>query len=270
MIFAVTNQKGGVGKTTSVLNIGVYLASKGNRILLVDIDPQANLTSGLGVRQSKEDNPDFLSVYDVLVNNTEPSKAIVKTRIENLSILPSSIELAGAEIEMVNTLSRENILKKALHKVKDSFDYIIIDCPPSLGLLTINGQVAADRILIPVQAEYYALEGLSQLINTVKLVKNNLNSELDIGGVVLTMFDSRTNLSKDIAFELKKFFGDKLFDTIIPRNIKLSEAPSHGLSIMEYEENSTGALAYNRLTDEIISRFGKGKNKLERPNLSSK
>ncbi len=258
MIFAISNQKGGVGKTTTVLNIGVYLAKKGKSILLVDIDPQANLTSGIGIKRDRNDK-EFLSIYDVLINKTEPISVIKKTRIENLDIIPSAIELAGAEIELVNLMSREAILKKNLDKIKHDYDFILIDCPPSLGLLTINAHVAADKILIPVQAEYYALEGLGQLINTIKLVKSNLNQELEIGGVVLTMFDNRTNLSKDIAVELNQHFSDRLFDTLIPRNIKLSEAPSHGKSIQEYEPTSTGAQAYDRLTDEILARFTKDK-----------
>lgn len=253
MIIAFTNQKGGVGKTTSVLNIGVYLASKGQKVLLVDLDPQANLTSGIGIK--RDDHGDFKGVYEVLINDLKPGEVILDTRVENLQILPSTIELAGAEVEMVNTMSRENILRKSLQDIKKQYDFILIDCPPSLGLLTINGQVAADRVIIPVQAEYYALEGLSQLINTIKLVKDNLNHELEVGGVVLTMYDSRTNLSKDIESELQKFFGKKLFNTIVPRNIKLSEAPSHGKSIREYEPNSKGAKAYENLTTEVLDRF---------------
>lgn len=273
MVFAITNQKGGVGKTTTVLNLGVFFANKGLNILLVDMDPQANLTSGIGVRDellSESEQDGYASVYDVLINNANPAEIIRKTRHSSLSILPSAIELAGAEVEMVNAMSREKLLDKALEKVKNDYDLVLIDCPPSLGLLTINGQVAADKVLIPVQAEYYALEGLGQLINTVDLVKSNLNGNLEIGGVVLTMFDTRTNLSKDIAYELKEHFGDKLFDTLVPRNIKLSEAPSHGLSIMEYEPNSTGAMAYERLTEEILKRFKIKVNKKEmtRPNLS--
>lgn len=273
MVIAFTNQKGGVGKTTSVLNIGVYLASKGKKVLLVDLDPQANLTSGIGIRKEEpskdEEDKEFKSTYDVLINDLKAEDAIIDTRIDSMKIIPSSIELAGAEVEMVNSMSRETLLKKALDEVKDKFDYVLIDCPPSLGLLTINGQVAADKVIIPVQAEYYALEGLSQLINTVKLVKSNLNHSLEVGGVVLTMFDSRTNLSKDIAYELKNYFNEKLFDTIVPRNIKLSEAPSHGQSIYEYEPTSTGAQAYERLTDEIFKRFGDkpGKTKMIRPAL---
>ncbi len=268
MVIAITNQKGGVGKTTSVLNIGVFLARKGKKVLLVDIDPQANLTSGLGI-QRDEDNDGFVSVYDILVNQVSAKDAVLESRIANLSVIPSSIELAGAEVEMVNTMSRESILKRALDQLKDEFDYIIIDCPPSLGLLTINSQVASDKVIIPVQAEYYALEGLGQLVNTIQLVKNNLNPDLEIGGVVLTMFDTRTNLSKDIALELKNHFDEKLFDTLVPRNIKLSEAPSHGLAIVEYEPESSGAQAYGRLTDEIIERFeGNSPKSLIRPNLT--
>lgn len=265
MILAVTNQKGGVGKTTSVLNIGVFLANKGKKVLLIDIDPQANLTSGLGIERDKDDDG-FISVYDILINETNAKDAVIKSRVSNLSIIPSSIELAGAEVEMVNSMSRESVLKRALDQLKDEYDYIIIDCPPSLGLLTINSQVAADKVLIPVQAEYYALEGLGQLVNTVQLVKNNLNPNLEIGGVVLTMFDTRTNLSKDIALELQNHFGEKLFDTLVPRNIRLSEAPSHGLSIHEYDPASTGAMAYDRLTKEIIERFEKDTT-LTRPNI---
>lgn len=261
----MTNQKGGVGKTTTVLNLGVYLSKKGNKVLVVDIDPQSNLTSGLGIQVDKENNEK--SVYDILVNQVPTTEVIKSTRIYGLDILPSTIELAGAEVEMVNAMSRETILRKALEPVKDKYDYIIIDCPPSLGLLTINAHVAADRIFIPVQAEYFALEGLGQLVNTIKLVKGNLNNELEIGGVIITMFDSRTNLSKDVALELQKFFGDKLFDTLIPRNIRLSEAPSHGLSIEEYDATSNGAKAYERLTNEILERFSKKNAGLERPRL---
>lgn len=253
MVIAISNQKGGVGKTTSVLNIGVFLAEAGKKVLLIDIDPQANLTSGLGIRD--ENNKDFKSVYDVMVNNVKAKDVIQKTRFANLDIMPSAIELAGAEVEMVNAMSRESILKRALDEIKNDYDFILIDCPPSLGLLTINSHVASDKVLIPVQAEYYALEGLGQLINTINMIKTHLNSSLEVGGVVLTMFDSRTNLAKDIAVELKKFFDNKLFDTVIPRNVKLSEAPSHGLSVHEYEPDSTGSKAYERLTSEILERF---------------
>jgi chromosome partitioning protein len=260
MVLAFSNQKGGVGKTTSVLNVGVFLAHKGKKVLLVDIDPQANLSSGVGLRKGEDKDVKYKSVYDVLINKVPTEKVIQKTKNENLDILPSSIELAGAEIEMVNMLSRENVLKKAIDSVKSQYDYVLIDCPPSLGLLTLNGQVAANKVIIPVQAEYFALEGLGQLLNTVKLVRSNLNADLEIGGVALTMFDSRTNLSRDIAMELKNYFGDKLFDTLIPRNVKLSEAPSHGLSILEYEPDSTGSKAYERLVDEMLERFDNEKS----------
>ncbi len=263
MIFAITNQKGGVGKTTTVLNLGVFLAIKGKRVLLVDIDPQSNLSSGLGITRSGDQ--EFKTIYELLVNRI-PSKEVVKqTRIENLSIIPSGIELAGAEVELVGALSRENILKKALEEVKDNFDYILIDCPPSLGLLTINSLVAADQVVIPVQSEYFALEGLGQLINTITLIRGSLNPTMDIGGVILTMYDNRTNLSRDVAGEIEKHFETKLFKTVIPRNIRLSEAPSHGLSIYEYARTSAGGLAYENLTDEIIERFDK--SIMRRPNL---
>ncbi|MDQ6985908.1 MAG: AAA family ATPase [Candidatus Dojkabacteria bacterium] len=255
MILSISNQKGGVGKTTTTLNLAVFLANKGKKVLIVDIDPQANLTSGIGFTRDRDKDTKYKTTYDLLINKVDPNSIIKPTRVEHLDILPSGIELAGAEVEMVNSMSRETILKRALDIIKDDYDYILIDCPPSLGLITINGHVASDKVLIPVQAEYFALEGLGQLINTIKLVKENLNSQLDIGGVVLTMFDTRTNLSKDIAAELQNFFGEKLFDTIVPRNIRLSEAPSHGLSIFEYDPESTGAKAYERLTEEIIKRF---------------
>ncbi len=267
VIFAVSNQKGGVGKTTTVLNLGVYLAKKGKKVLIVDIDPQANLTSGMGFNLVEQSQ--FNTIYDVLVNKASVENVIKETRVNNLHLIPSSIELAGAEIEIVNAMSRETLLKKALDSVRTKYDFILIDCPPSLGLLTINGHVAANKVLIPVQAEYFALEGLGQLVNTIKLVKSNLNNELDIGGVVLTMFDTRTNLSKDVATELQNFFGDKLFDTLVPRNIRLSEAPSHGLSIFEYDQNSSGAKAYERLAEELLHKF-ESNNKLTRPNLGQK
>lgn len=270
MILAVTNQKGGVGKTTTVLNIGVYLAVKGKKVLLVDIDPQSNLTSGLGLQEGSiadetKTEVERKTIYDVLINKVDPKEIIKETRIPNLNVLPSGIELAGAEVEMVNAMSRENILKKALSSIEKNYDFVLIDCPPSLGLLTINGLVSADGILIPVQSEYFALEGLGQLMNTVKLIKNNLNFDLEIGGVILTMYDNRTNLSRDVTHEIRKFFTSKVFETVIPRNIKLSEAPSRGLSIYEYAPSSSGAQAYDKLTDEIIRRFDS--DTLVRPKL---
>lgn len=255
MIFAVTNQKGGVGKTTTVLSLGAYLSQKGKKILLVDVDPQANLTSGLGMSHITRENDETNTVYDILVNSAKVQDVIIKTEYENLDLIPSGIELAGAEIEMVNSFSRESILKKALDTVSENYDFVLIDCPPSLGLLTVNSLVACDKVLIPVQAEYFALEGLGQLINTINLIKSNLNSRLDIGGVIMTMFDNRTNLSKDVRSEIKQFFQDKMFKTIVPRNVKLSEAPSHGVTINDYAPLSAGAKAYKKLTEEFLKRF---------------
>jgi len=263
MILAVTNQKGGVGKTTTVMNIGAFLAKKNQKVLLVDLDPQANLTSGL---VDQENHPNKNTIYDFLVNKTAIESIVRTTRLENLKLIPSGIELAGAEVEMVNALSRENILKRGLDIIKDDFDFILIDCPPSLGLLTVNGLVAAEKVLIPVQSEYYALEGLGQLVNTIKMIKNTLNPNLDIGGVILTMFDSRTNLSKDVATELKSFFEDKLFSSVIPRSIRLSEAPSRSMTVSEYAPDSAGAVAYENLANEVISRFN-GIGTMLRPNL---
>lgn len=263
MILAVTNQKGGVGKTTTVMNIGAFLAKKKKKILLVDLDPQANLTSGLLERETQTNTT---TIYDILVNKVDSTKVVRSTRIENLDLIPSGIELAGAEVEMVSALSRENILKKSLENLKNNYNFIIIDCPPSLGLLTINGLVAAEKVLIPVQSEYYALEGLGQLINTIKMVRANLNPNLDIGGVILTMFDSRTNLSKDVASELKNFFEEKLFSSVIPRSIRLSEAPSRNMTVAEYAPDSTGAIAYENLAKEIIKRF-EGVDSMIRPNI---
>jgi chromosome partitioning protein len=263
MILAVTNQKGGVGKTTTVMNIGAFLAKKKKKVLLVDLDPQANLSSGL---VDKETQTSTATIYDLLVNKAEAADIIRPTRLENLKIIPSGIELAGAEVEMVSALSRENILKRALEKISKDFDFVLIDCPPSLGLLTVNGLVAAEKVLIPVQSEYYALEGLGQLINTIKMIKGSLNPNLDIGGVILTMYDSRTNLSKDVEAELKNYFEDKLFSSIIPRSIRLSEAPSRSLTVAEYAPDSTGAIAYENLAKEIINRF-EGSDDMLRPNL---
>lgn len=262
MIIAITNQKGGVGKTTTVLNIGVYLALKGKRILLVDTDPQANLSSGLGAKEDAKK-----SVYDYLINKTPIQEVIIKTRIKNLDIIPSAVELAGAEVEMVNALSREGILKRGLDQVHKNYDFVLIDCPPSLGLLTINGLVAADKVMIPVQSEYFALEGLGQLLNTIKLIRTSLNQNMEIGGVIVTMYDNRTNLSKEVANEIEKHFQDKVFKTIVPRSIRLSEAPSRGLSIHEYAPGSAGAIAYEELAEEIIRRFKHGLDELVRPNL---
>ncbi len=252
MIFSFTNQKGGVGKTTTAINLGAYCAIKGKKVCLVDLDPQANLTSGLGLKNTKQKQE---TIYEVLTGKVQPSEIIKKTKIPNLSLIPSGIELAGSEVELVNMVARETILKTALSSLKKQFDYVFIDCPPSLGLLTINALTASNAVLIPVQTEYYALEGLGQLLNTIKLVKLKLNSQLTIGGVILTMYDSRTNLSKEVKIEIEKIFGQKVFKTVVPRSIRLSEAPSHGKSIYEYEPNSKGSLAYEKIADELIERF---------------
>ncbi len=248
-IVAVTNQKGGVGKTTTSVNLGACLAYIGKKVLLVDIDPQGNGTSGVGVEKGDVQQ----CIYDVLVDDVDVRETIKQSKVENLSIVPATISLAGAEIELVPTISREVRLKKALEKVKDEFDYIIIDCPPSLGLLTINALTASDAVIIPVQCEYYALEGLSQLLSTVRLVQKHLNHDLMIDGVLLTMLDARTNLGIQVIEEVKKYFQDKVYRTIIPRNVRLSEAPSHGEPIIIYDAKSRGAEVYLELAKEVVA-----------------
>ncbi|MGG0824890.1 AAA family ATPase [Paenibacillus turicensis] len=248
-IIAIANQKGGVGKTTTSVNLGAGLASIGKRVLLIDIDPQGNTTSGVGVNKADVEN----CIYDVLINEVDPREAIVPTMVDGLSIIPATIQLAGAEIELVPTISREVRLKRAISQVKSQFDYVIIDCPPSLGILTINSLTAADSVLIPIQCEYYALEGLSQLLNTVRLVQKHLNTSLQIEGVLLTMFDARTNLGIQVIEEVKKYFQQKVYKTVIPRNVRLSEAPSHGQSIITYDPKSKGAEVYLELAKEVVS-----------------
>ena len=247
-VISIANQKGGVGKTTTSVNLGACLAYIGKKILLVDIDPQGNATSGVGIDKADVDQ----CIYDVLVDDLEASKVIKPTLVENLYSIPATIQLAGAEIELVPTISREIRLKRALEKVKDEFDYIIIDCPPSLGLLTLNALTASDSVLIPVQCEYYALEGLSQLLNTVRLVQKHLNKDLNVEGVLLTMLDARTNLGIQVIEEVKKYFQDKVYKTIIPRNVRLSEAPSHGEPIIIYDPQSRGAEVYLDLAKEVV------------------
>ncbi|MTH54156.1 AAA family ATPase [Bacillus mangrovi] len=248
-IIAIANQKGGVGKTTTSVNLGACLAYIGKKVLLVDTDPQGNATSGIGIEKADVE----YCIYDILVEDKEASAAISPSPVENLHVIPSTIQLAGAEIELVPTISREVRLKRALDKVKHNYDYILIDCPPSLGLLTINALTAADTVIIPVQCEYYALEGLSQLLNTVRLVQKHLNTNLMIEGVLLTMLDARTNLGIQVIEEVKKYFREKVYRTVIPRNVRLSEAPSHGQPIILYDARSRGAEVYLDLAKEVAA-----------------
>lgn len=249
-VIAVINQKGGVAKTTSVINLADGLTNLGKKVLVIDMDPQANATSGLGIDRRKLK----YSVYDVLINNMPAETLVLPTKFGTLSVLPSNISLAGAEIELVPAIARESKLKKAIQHLRQCYDYTIIDCPPSLGLLTVNALTAADSIIIPVQCEYYALEGLEQLLNTYDLVRKHLNTTLQLEGVILTMFDSRTNLSAQVVDEVKEFFGAKVYTSIIPRNVRLSEAPSHGKPISYYDAKSKGAEMYALLAEEVIAR----------------
>ena len=246
-IISIANQKGGVGKTTTSINIAAILAKKGKKVLLIDTDPQGNATSGVDVNKEQE-----FSVYDVLVGEVEIEKTLQDTNVKNLKVCPSNINLAGAEVELVSMMSREHRLKEGLENIKDEFDYIIIDCPPSLGLITLNAFTASDSVLIPVQCEYYALEGLGQLLNTINLVRKHLNKSLQIEGAVLTMYDIRTNLSNQVVKEVKKYFENKVYKTVIPRNVKLSEAPSYGMPITVYDPKSKGAKCYEKLVREIL------------------
>lgn len=248
-IIAFSNQKGGVGKTSSCVNVSAYLAKKGKRTFLIDMDPQGNATTGLGLSKNELSE----SVYNVLIDETPAKSCVKKTPVENLSVLPSSIDLAGAEVELVYLKNREKRLAAAIESLKGDFDYITIDCPPSLGLLTINALAASDSVIIPIQSEYYALEGLSQLLNTIKLVVKALNPKLEIEGVVVTMYDGRAIISKQICAEIHKYFGKKTFNTVIPRNIRVSEAPSHGVPVMLHDPRSNGAKAYDALTDELLA-----------------
>ena len=250
-VISVANQKGGVGKTTTTVNLSTLLAKKGKKVLLIDADPQGNATSGLGITKDVE-----LSVYDILVGDTEFNETIQESAIKNLKVCPSNISLAGAEVELVSMLSREQRLKTKLDVIKDQYDYILIDCPPSLGLITLNAFTASDSVLIPVQCEYFALEGLGQLLNTVNLVKKHLNKNLEIEGALLTMYDARTNLSNQVVKEVKKYFENKVYKTVIPRNVRLSEAPSYGMPISLYDPRSKGAKAYEKFTKELLKNNG--------------
>lgn len=246
-VISVANQKGGVGKTTTTVNLATLLAKKGKKVLLIDTDPQGNATSGLGVTKELE-----LSVYDILVGDTTFEETVQETAVKNLKVCPSNISLAGAEVELVSMMSREQRLKTKLDEVKDQYDFVLIDCPPSLGLITLNAFTASDSVLIPVQCEYFALEGLGQLLNTVNLVKKHLNKSLEIEGALLTMYDARTNLSNQVVKEVKKYFEDKVYKTVIPRNVRLSEAPSYGMPISIYDPKSKGAKAYEKFTKELL------------------
>ncbi|MCH5461650.1 ParA family protein [Lactobacillus sp. LC28-10] len=254
-IIALANQKGGVGKTTTSVNLGAGLANLGNRVLLVDIDAQGNATSGVGIAKSSISK----DIYDVLVNEEPIADVILHTSHKDLDIAPATIQLSGAEIELTSQIARETRLMDALKVIQDQYDFILVDCPPSLGLLTINAFTASNSILIPVQSEYYALEGLSQLLNTIQLVRKHFNPNLKVEGVLLTMFDARTNLGRQVNEEVKKYFKDKVYETIIPRNVRLSEAPSHGLPIMDYDPKSTGAQVYMQLAKEVAAAHGKQK-----------
>ena len=246
---AIFNQKGGVGKTTTNINLAACLAIRGKKVLILDIDPQGNTTSGIGVTKRNLKN----TVYNILIDKDyDPRKAIIKTNVENLDLIPASVDLAGAEVELVGMEGRENALKDGLEKIKDNYDYIFIDCPPSLGLLTINSLAAVDSVLVPIQCEFYALEGVSQLVSTIDLVKRSLNPKLEIQGVILSMFDGRTNLSLQVVQEVKKYFGNKVYATVIPRNVRLAEAPSYGMPITEYDPKSKGAEAYGDFADELL------------------
>lgn len=253
-VIAICNQKGGVGKTTTAINLSVFLSFSGKKILLIDVDPQGNATSGLGI--NKHDIKS--SVYDVIIEESDIKPHIISSSIDNLKIIPSNLNLTGAEVELVGMLGREYRLKKAILPILNDFDYIIVDCPPSLGLLTVNALAAANSVLIPIQCEYYALEGLSQLVNTINLVKTNINVDLKIEGVLLTMADYRTNLTNEVITEVREYFKDKVYNTVIPRNIKLTEAPGFGKPIAIYDKHSIGAQKYKDFTDELL-----GVNKVE-------
>ena len=254
-VVSLANQKGGVGKTTTTINLSTILAKKGRKVLLIDADPQGNATSGLGVDKDVE-----LSTYDILVGDTQLEEVLQDTIIKNLKVCPSNMNLAGAEVELVSMMSREQRLKEKIDEIRDKFDYILIDCPPSLGLITLNAFTASDSVLIPVQCEYYALEGLGQLINTINLVKKHLNKNIQIEGALLTMYDIRTNLSNQVVKEVKKYFDNKVYKTVIPRNVRLSEAPSYGMPITEYDPRSKGAKSYIKFAREFLKTNEKGEN----------
>ncbi|MDR0850741.1 MAG: AAA family ATPase [Christensenellaceae bacterium] len=249
-IIAFANQKGGVGKTTTCINMAAYIAAMGKRVLIVDMDPQGNSTSGVGIDKTGK----LATLYDAIGGESNAEDVVKRTTVKGLDIIPSTVDLAGAEIELVQMDGREKVVKEILYKLRNSYDYICIDCPPSLGLLTVNALTASDAVVIPIQCEFFALEGLSQLMNTIKLVKKHLNPNLSVEGVVLTMKDSRSNLVNQVSQEIRRFFGSKVYETVIPRSVRLAEAPSHGETIMIYDPKSKGAVAYLELSEEFLKR----------------
>ena len=250
---AIFNQKGGVGKTTTNINLAACLAMKGKKVLILDIDPQGNTTSGVGLSKRDLD----VTTHEILIEDDHhPEEAIMSTGIKNLDIMPASVQLAGAEVELINIAGREKRLKMAIDVLKPKYDYIFVDCPPSLGILTINSLTAVDSVLIPIQCEFYALEGVSQLMSTIEIVKANMNPDLEIEGVILSMFDGRTNLSIQVVEEVKRFFKEKVYTTVIPRNVRLAEAPSHGMPVIQYDPKSAGAIAYMEFADEFLMAEG--------------
>lgn len=248
-VIAVANQKGGVGKTTTVINVSAYLADAGKRVLAVDVDPQGNTTTGLGIDKTLVD----VSIYDVLLGEQPIMSALIPTDVVGLHLIPATLDLAGAEVELARMEGRESLLKTRLAPIRSRYDYVFIDCPPSLGLLTLNALTAADTVMIPIQCEFFALEGLSQLISTVELVRQRLNPQLALEGVVLTMFDGRTNLATQVAEEVRSHFSEKVYQAVIPRTVRLSEAPSHGLPILRYDPRSRGAEGYRQLAEEVVA-----------------
>ena len=257
LVVALANQKGGVGKSTTAINLAASLAFQDQRVLLIDLDPQGNASSGLGIDRGSID----VSIYDVLLKESPIDDSVEPTSVRNLFVVPATIDLAGAEIELVSMFSRETRLRSAIDDLDDDFDLVLVDCPPSLGLLTVNALTAAKEVIIPIQCEYYALEGLSQLLRNVDLVSANLNPKLKVGGVVLTMYDGRTKLSREVADQVREYFGDKAFKTVIPRSVRLSEAPSYGEPIEAFDPMSRGAIAYRQLGREFLKRHGEGKKR---------